>query len=316
MRRTRTGGLPARFLLLGFLALACASAGNATPSSSSAGGRWLIVTDDASTDPIRLTALQAAKDVGRSIAERLHLPRDITIRLDSCGDGAPQPAGDGSELLLCDEAVREVANALKRVPVVNELANADDAGDALLSVTRFLLAQQLGYALVDQLLPQAPQPSVREADEFAALFLLGDPRLSHDVSSAAQVLPFIHALPDGAVAAHVDSTTVRVDSTAPGTAVARVNSMTPGAAVAGIDSTTHGAAVAAATNVATVTMRAENAAPTNVATVTMRAENAARVEALLCLSEGATANTSSVCRERLTAKLALWESRLRTIRLR
>ncbi|MGH7443886.1 MAG: hypothetical protein ACREKM_03375, partial [Longimicrobiales bacterium] len=217
MRRTRTGGLPARFLLLSFLAPACASAGNATPPSSPAGGRWLIVTDDASTDPIRLTALQAAKDVGRSIAERLHLPRDITIRLDRCEDGAPQPAGDGSELLLCDEAVRDVANALKHVPIVNELANADDAGDALLSVTRFLLAQQLGYALVDQLLPQAPQPSLREADEFAALFLLGDSRLSHDVSSAAHVLPFIGALPDGTLARRVDSTTAnvatRVDST-------------------------------------------------------------------------------------------------------
>lgn len=258
MRRTRTRTLPARFLLLGLLAPACASTGQATPSSSNSGGRWLIVTDDESTDPIRMTALQAAKDVGRSITERLHLPRDITIRLDSCEDGAPRPADDGSEVLLCDEAVRDVANALKRVPVVDELAHAEDAGDALLSVTRFLLAQQLGYALVDQLLPQAPTPSVGEADEFAALFLLGDPRLSHDVSSAAQVLPFIGAVPNEALALRAGET---ADSTA-----------------------------------------------SNVAT--------ARVESLRCLSEGATANTSTACRERLTASLSVWQRRLPTVRLR
>lgn len=168
-----------------------APAGMPAPAAAPV-GRWLVQSEGAMT-PIRQAAVDAARDLGRSIAARLRLPRDITVRLDRCEDRQTGWLRESSEVRLCDETVRGVADALG-----GTMDTGDDAGnasDVLRSVTRFLLAQQLGRAMTDLLGLGGDASARQQADEFAALFLLGDPALSQDVGSAARVLPLIRHVP-------------------------------------------------------------------------------------------------------------------------
>ena len=195
-------------LVTAIVAGACASgrAGGdpgaaAAPDAES--GRWLVQFD-VSTDPIRRAAVQAAQDLGQSITERLRLPRDITVRFADCDQEQTTWSRERREVLLCDGTVRGVAQALQQaLPVAGALAGQDATG-ALVAVTRFLLARQLGKAFVDLLAHGEPPAADREADEFAALLLLGDPKLSSDVRTAARVLPLIPTAGSDGVVARAD----------------------------------------------------------------------------------------------------------------
>lgn len=248
MTRVRIGvagcaAITAITLTAGCGAARSAPAGMAAPAAAPV-GRWLVQSEGAMT-PLRQAAVDAARDLGRSIAARLRLPRDITVRLDRCEDRQTGWLRESSEVRLCDETVRGVADALGGTDTDDD---SGSAGDALRSVTRFLLAQQLGRAMTDLLGLGGDDAGAQQADEFAALFLLGDPALSHDVSSAARVLPLIRHVPGEPM-------------------------LSP-------------------------------------------AMQAARTDALLCLAQGASADGSDLCREQLKARLAWWENRLGTVRLK
>lgn len=178
--------------LWGVLLAACAH-GYSVPSSHGAGagfdGRWEVRTTGSPGTGL-LAAEAAARDLAGYVATRLPLPQDIVVKLEGCGHAEVAWYPSLSEVVLCHEMVARVTELL-------EIPSDRCVADTMLRrVFRFILAHEIGHAVQDLYPVALDQSGEILADEFAALFLLADPRFDADLISAASLVQRLAELPD------------------------------------------------------------------------------------------------------------------------
>jgi hypothetical protein len=165
-------------LLLGMAVAACGRVATPGPPPD-----W-VIEEATPSDPVRLTALRAARDLGRSVNARLTLPRTIRVRLLNCGEPRADWFPEQSEIVLCGEIVEEVATALEESSA-GQPRRAARQETRLIRIVQYLLAHELGRAVIDMFGVRVEGSEASGADEFAALFLLGESAFADAVLDGA-----------------------------------------------------------------------------------------------------------------------------------